>query len=642
MRGFKSVFSHRYGPAAVVVLMVCAICFVTRLVLLVMSWDSLDFSFLNIAGIFLVGFLYDLVVGSYFAIPVAIYCWLMKNSWFRQKWQQIPLFILFSFIIFILLIVAGSEIGFWEEFNVRFNYLAVDYIFFTDEVVGSIWESYNFFYIFSGIMLAAIGILFLCRKMLTASQGGNMSFVQRTLYFFVFMIFPVMGYFLVNNSFKNISKNNFINELGGNGLYEFGVSYLNNEIGYDEFYVRRAEKENFAKLREMLQAPNATFTGDPLSIDRVIKNDSPERKWNVVLISVESLSAEYLQYFGNREKITPYLDSLIPHSLFFKNFYASGTRTIRGLEALSLAIPPTPGKSILRRPNNEGLFTIGSVFKSKGYDVKFIYGGNSAFDNMGYFFSNNGYKVLDKDEIPSKLVTHSTSWGVDDEATLNYTLQQCDESFRNRKLFFSHVMTMSNHRPYTYPDGRIDIPSATRTAQGSVKYTDYALNKFLKDAAKRPWFDNTIFVMVADHAARSAGKTDLPVNRYHIPCFIFAPKLVTPAIEQKLASQVDLAPTILGLLNMNYTNRFFGMDMLNSPKGRERIFISTYQKLGYIRNNKLVILSPYQKVTTYQPDFLTGTGTQIPDTDSLINEAIAWYEGASYLFRNGRYQRIAR
>ncbi len=636
----KSVFNHRFGPVAVSTIILCFISFLTRVVLLIKSSASVDFSFLHIAGIFLVGLFYDLVVSSFFAIPVALYCWLMKDSWYRMKWQRIPLFLLFIILVIIMVITGGSEIAFWQEFNVRFNFIAVDYLIYTTEVVGSVLESYNMPVIFAGLFATVAVILFFTRKLLLASQQTSMHFLRRTAVFAILMIFPVASYFLVNNHIKKISKNNYVNELAGNGLYEFGAAFWNNEIEYKKFYAKSTDGKNFTLLREMLKAPNATFIGDSLSIDRRITNAGPEKKWNVMLISVESLSADYLTYFGNTDGITPYLDSLVSKSLFFKNFYASGTRTVRGLEALSLSIPPTPGQSIVRRPNNEGLFTIGSVFKSKGYDVNYIYGGNSFFDNMGYFFSHNGYKVLDKRDIPDSLIHHTTSWGVDDEATFDFTLQQCDDSYKNGKLFFNHTMTVSNHRPYTFPDGRIDILSDSHTAQGGVKYTDYAINRFLKAAAKKPWFDNTIFVIVADHCSRSAGKTDLPVNRYHIPCFVYAPKLINPAIEERLTSQVDLAPTILGLLNFNYTSRFFGLDIFNTPAAQDRLFISTYQNLGYIKDGEMVVLSPNQKVETYQPDFQSGVGKPVAASDSLTNSAIAWYEGASYLFRNGKYKSI--
>ena len=390
----------------------------------------------------------------------------------------------------------------------------------------------------------------------------------------------------------------------------------------------------------MLQATNATFSNDPLSIERQIKSDSPEHRWNVVLISVESLSGDYLKRFGNKENITPYLDSLIPHGLWFDQFYATGTRTVRGLEALSMAIPPTPGQSIVRRPDNDDMFTMGSVLKSKGYECNYIYGGNSFFDNMGKFFSNSSYKVLDERDIPDSLVHITTAWGADDEAAFNFTIQQCDKSFSSNKPFFNHIMTVSNHRPYTYPEGRIDISPSHQSIQGAVKYTDYAINKFIKDAQQRPWFNNTLFVIVADHCAKSAGKTDLPVNRYHIPCIIYAPQLVKPAIENRLISQIDLAPTILGLMNLNYTSRFFGYDVYKVNPGNERAFISTYQDMGYIKDGRLIILSPQQKVQMFKPDFTTGSNVQITSSAELINEAIAWYQGASFQYKTGRYKSV--
>lgn len=636
----QNLFNHRYGPVAMVAVLVCSISLITRIILFVKSWPNLDLSFLRFAGIFLIGFFYDLVVSSFFAIPVALYCWLMKDAWYRKKWQRIPLFLLFFMIVFILVSIAGSEIVFWSEFNVRFNFIAVDYLIYTTEVLGNIWESYNMPLIIAAVLLVVVSLLWLIRKKLVASQQPVMRFSRRTVFFLLFLLAPAAGYFLVNNRIRNISQNNYVNELGGNGTYEFGAAFWNNEINYHQFYPERNDTASFVLLRRMLQAPNATFTADPLSVERTIKNEGPAHNWNLVLISVESLSGDYLQYFGNKQNITPYLDSLIPNSMFFSNFYASGTRTVRGLEALSLGIPPTPGQSIVRRPDNEGMFTIGSVLKSKGYAVNYIYGGNSFFDNMGYFFSHNSYKVLDKRDIPDSFVHHTTAWGIDDEASFNFALGQCDSSYRKGQLFFNHIMTISNHRPYTYPEGRIDIPSSAQVSEGGVKYTDYAIHKFLTDAAKKPWFDSTLFVIVSDHCSRSAGKTDLPVNRYHIPCFIYAPKLIQPVNEKRLTSQVDLAPTLLGMLNINYTSRFLGFDIFKTPVKNDRLFISTYQDMGYVRNGKLIILSPQKKVATYEPDFLTGTAIQKPDADSLTNEAIAWYQGANYLFKSGKYKAV--
>lgn len=634
----KKIFAHRFGPVAIVAVLVCAISFITRVFLLIKSWPSLELNPFSFIAIFLIGLFYDLVVSSFFAIPVALYCWLMKDSLYQKKWHRFFLFVLFFLISFILLLNAGAEITFWDEFSVRYNFIAVDYLIYTTEVLGNIWESYNIPLIATGVVLATVAVVFLVRKLIIASQQVSMRFAKRSVFFFLFLCIPAAGYFLVNNHFKNFSSNNYVNGLGGNGIYEFGTAYWNNEIDYNRFYATQSDTANFSILKNMLQAPNATFINDPLSIERTIKNDSAEKKWNVVLISVESFSGDYLKHFGNTENITPFLDSLIPHSLFFENFYASGTRTVRGLEALSLAIPPTPGQSIVRRPDNDDMFTMGNVLKTKGYDVNYIYGGNAFFDNMGKFFGSNGYTVLDKRDIPENMVHHTTAWGIDDEGAFEYTLLQCDKSFAKKNLFFNHIMTVSNHRPYTYPDGRINIPSATQSVAGGVKYTDYAINKFLKDASTKPWFNNTLFVIVADHCSKSAGKTDLPVNRYHIPCFIYAPALVSPAIEQRLTSQIDLAPTVLGMLNLNYTSRFLGYDIFKTPAGRERAFISTYQDMGYIHNGKLVILSPQKKIETFIPNFTSGSAAKTTPDPTLINEAIAWYQGANFLYKKGGYK----
>jgi phosphoglycerol transferase MdoB-like AlkP superfamily enzyme len=638
MKNTLFCFKQRFGPINFIYFIVAVLGFITRLYLFFKSWPFLDLNMFSFFGIFIIGFFYDCVVATFFSVPLLFYCWLMKDSWYQKKWNLIPLYAMLTIELCLLLMNVVGEVTFWDEFGVRYNFIAVDYLIYTNEVIGNISESYNLPVIISAVLLAALLFLLLFRKMINKSTQVSERFKKRTLLFLIYFSLPIFAYFFVNNKFKQISKNNYVNELSSSGIYEFGVAFWNNEIDYQQFYLTRNDEQNISSLRNYLRVQNMQYLGDSLGIERVVQPDSPQKKLNIVLISVESFSADFMKHFGNNENITPYLDSLIPHSLLFENFYATGTRTVRGLEALSLAIPPTPGQSIVRRPGNENMFTIGSVLKGINYDVKYIYGGNSFFDNMGYFFSHSGYQVIDKRDIPAKQIHHETAWGVADEDAFNVALRECDKSNAQGKLFFSHIMTVSNHRPYTFPDGRINIPSASKSRQGAVKYTDFAINQFIKNAQQKPWFNNTIFVIVADHCASSAGKTDLPINKYHIPCLIYAPALIQPRIETKMTSQIDLAPTLLGMLNVSYKSKFLGLDINNCLPGNERVFVSTYQDMGYLKNDTLVVLSPKKRVAMYKVNIQTNVSTPIPLETNKVNEAISWYQGASFLYGSKRYK----
>ena len=276
---------------------------------------------------------------------------------------------------------------------------------------------------------------------------------------------------------------------------------------------------------------------------------------------------------------------------------------------------------------------MGRVFKEKGYQSKFIYGGYGYFDNMGYFFENNDYQVVDRNKIAKKDIDYENIWGVADENLLTLATKEIEKTIKSGKPVFAHIMTTSNHRPFTYPNGRIDIPSHT-SREGAVKYTDYAIGKFINEAKTKPWFKNTLFVIVADHCASSAGKADLPVNKYLIPLLIYSPGNIKPAQINRLMSQIDLGPTILGLLNFSYTSKFFGYDIFKLEEGRERAFISTYQSLGFIRHDSLVILKPQRIVTTFLPDFKDGTAKPSQSSETLTSEAVSWYQTASYQFKN--------
>ena len=482
-----------------------------------------------------------------------------------------------------------------------------------------------------------VPILYFTRRAWIPRDPGS-RFRDRTAFALTWIAAAVLVTVFVDSEQKNRTDNEFVNELAGDGVYEFFSAYRNNELDYGKLYKVLPDRVAFDTVRDLIKTPEATFVNDdPHDIARRIENPAPEKHWNVVLISVESLSADFLSSFGNTKNITPNLDALASKSLFFTNLYASGTRTVRGLEALALSVPPTPGQSIVKRPDNEHLFSLGSVFDDHGYESTFVYGGYGYFDNMNHFFGNNGYRIADRTDIPRDKVHFGNVWGVADEDLFTLTMDQGDRAYTEGKPFFAHVMTTSNHPPFTFPANRIDLPSGKSGRDGAVKYTDWALGDFIKRASTKPWFDDTVFVITADHCSASWGRTSLPMYRYHIPLLVYSPKHIEPATIDRLMGQIDIPPTILGLLSFSYTSRFYGYDIAKVEPGRERVLLGNYQKAGYLRGDVLTVLAPKRSVQQTNPKFdNSGDATPVARVDTeLVDEAVAYYQTASYRFGHG-------
>jgi phosphoglycerol transferase MdoB-like AlkP superfamily enzyme len=612
--------------------------FLTRVILMIRADGLAEPTLKNIAGIFLMGLLYDFINAGYFTIPCLIYLWLVPESLFRKPGQRIIIAVSFFLFTFILLFNAAAEYFFWDEFGTRFNFIAVDYLVYTTEVIGNIRQSYPIEWIVAGITLLAFVVTYVPVNFLSSEGQLPLRFKQRTILVTLILAIPVSGFFFLDNRLHNFSSNTYVNELAGNGMYELFAAYRNNELDYERFYPHIADREAIDCIIKCLQMNSGDVTRtNGLSVYHEVRSEAPEKKLNVVLISVESFSAGFMQLFGNQKELTPFLDSLAHHSLVFTNLYATGTRTVRGLEALSLSVPPTPGQSIVRRPKNEHLFTLASVFNQKGYECKYIYGGYGYFDNMNYFFANNGYKVVDRSALFSDEIDYENIWGVADENLFSLSLREIDKTVASGKPVLAHIMTTSNHRPFTYPDGRIDIPSHTGR-DGAVKYTDYAIGKFIRQASRKEWYRNTVFIITADHCASSAGKAALPLRKYLIPLLIFAPAHILPDTETRLMSQIDIGPTVLGLLNFSYFSKFYGYDILKLKEGNERAFISTYQALGFIERDSLVVLMPGKKpelrVIRDDGDSLVAQAVE-PEKFQVVKDAISWYQSASYAFKHG-------
>lgn len=596
-----------------------------RLILTLKEDHLIDSTLASIFKSFGAGLILDIAVLPYLLIPVAASILAIPKQYHGKTIDKIVHVIVFSLFCFTLLFTGLSEWFFWDEFSSRFNFIAVDYLVYTHEVIGNIMESYPVIPLVSTIAIISImiGGISLRRDQFRIPQC--FTGIKRFGVFILICGLSSLSFYVSDPNIAKVSPNRYTNEIASNGIYNLFHAFRNNELSYDQFYLTENSEVDLHDLRKKLRSTGTDYA-DPF-ITRNVKADGQEHRYNIMLVTVESLGADFLKRFGNQNNITPHLDRLINESLFFDNFYAIGTRTVYGLTAITLSIPPVPGNAIARRTGNEGLFSLASVLNKKGYDSRFIYGGYGYFDNMNYFFANNGYQVIDRHNMTKDEISFANVWGVADEDLFNKVLKESDKSYVKGKPFFNMIMTTSNHRPYTYPEGRIDLPSKKSGRHGGVKYTDFAINEFIQAAKKKPWFKDTIFVIVADHTAGSAGKTELDPTKYHIPCIVYAPEIIKPQVVSKLASQIDLAPTLLGLLNMNYQSRFYGENLLKQTP--QRAFISNYQQLGYLTKDKLVILKPMQQVDYYERIDGEFTPVSVSKNPAMVNDAIDYYQGAS-------------
>jgi phosphoglycerol transferase MdoB-like AlkP superfamily enzyme len=629
----QKMFTDRYRGLAPLFSLFLILSFLTRTTLLIKARAFLSLTPWLFVKIYGVGLFHDVVTLLYFAIPIVLYLLLVPDRLFRSRFHKPFLYLIFFAAVYILLFTAAAEYFFFDEFGTRFNFIAVDYLLYTRELMNNMKESYPLAPLFGGMALISLIVLFFMQKGLEASMKAKTLFRNRLKRGWVFLGLPLVFSFVIDASLTNISSNNYANELSANGIYNFFTAFKTNRIDYDAFYSTLAPRKALMHLKSLLEEENGvSVKEDPFDITREIKAPGREKKLNIAVIVVESLSAEYLGVFDSKRNLAPNLDRLSSESLFFTNIYATGNRTDRGLESIVLSVPPTPGRSIVKRPNHENMFSWGFLMKERGYDTKFIYGGYGYFDNMNSFFSQNGFETVDRKDFRKEEITFENAWGVCDEDLYNKSLAEFDKSFEKKVPFFGVMLTTSNHRPFTYPSGRIDIPSHTGRT-GGVKYTDYAIGKFLDAARKKPWFEDTLFVIVADHCASSAGKTTLPVKRYRIPLFIYSPAHIKPQRVDKLVSQIDIAPTVLGLLNFTYQSKFFGRDALKTDPSQERALIATYQRLGLVKKDRLVVLDIKKKASLFRLDGKTGDITPIAPDQSLFDDAISYYQGADYLFR---------
>lgn len=646
----QKIFKGRFSALFSILVLYISLSFLIRAGFLIVSIKDVDFNIFSVLRAFITGFLFDFTIGSLFLLLYAAYLFVLPKRFIGSLFDKIFSYFYFTLIFIIVYFSLLAEIPFWDEFGARFNFIAVDYLIYTYEVVENINQSYPLPLI-AGVLILLIVLTFVVFKKLKVFRNtftDKKPFASRAKYFLPLAVITVVLAMVLKNKQAEFSNNLIVNELGKNGAFSFVTAFKSNELDYQTFYPKVSDQEAYKTLKQNLIQNNQNYTSTQYDdISRLTKGEN-EQNPNIILIAIESFSADFLTAFGNKNNLTPNYDKMANESVFFTNLYSTGTRTVRGMEALTLCVPPTPGNSIVRRPNNQNLFSISTVLQSKKYQPYFIYGGDGYFDNMNNFFGGQGFDIVDRDRgnplsdeiktkryaIEDKDVNFENAWGICDEDLYKQSIKYADKSSQENKPFFQFVMTTSNHKPYTFPNGKIDLPQGDRDA--AVKYTDYALGQFIATAKTKPWFKNTVFLIVADHCASSAGKWEINIAKHHIPAIIYNLNH-TPEKIDRLTSQIDLMPTLFGYLNWNYNTSLYGKDINQTKPGEERAFLGNYRTLGLLKNNVFTQIDDRKRVKQFN---VTGADQSLSEVKSknnnLVAETIAYYQTASERFKNGK------
>ena len=602
----------------------------TRFGLLAVAWQGVDHGVGELLGIFGHGFVGDLLFALALAGFLLLFTALTHTAkplrWpFRAK-RALAVFAISAFLLF----VAISEFVFWNEFGARYNFVAVDYLIYTNEVIGNIRESYSLPAVIGGMVAGAGLMSYLVFRRWPLAPGPAFGLLRRlAMAVLGVALFWVVGGWSLNYAGKTTSANQYNLELAHNGPASFFRAARENELDFNRYY-RTLPEPQYSAL--------APKWPDPA---RDVPSPAPLKPKHVVMIEIESLSASFMQAYGSeKDNITPNLDRLTGEGIWFSNLYATGTRTVRGLEGMSAALPPLPGQSIVRRENNGDLYTLGGMLRRQRFEPMFLYGGYGAFDNMNAYFEANGYALRDRASFSEANQSFATIWGVADEMLFNEALGQLDADSRAGRKRFLHIMTTSNHRPYTYPSGRIDIPSKTGR-DGAVKYTDWAIGNFLAQAKTKPWFKDTLFIIVADHNASVAGKQSLPPNKYLIPAVLYWPGTLPVRNVSGMSSQIDLTPTVLAMLGIRTDGVFFGQNLL-AANPEQRAFLVNYQELGYLTptadgGRHLIILGPKKRADSYAVN-ADGELRAIADDAAATARVVALFQRVNEVYTQGRYR----
>lgn len=600
----------------------------------------------------LIGIVDDIATAILLGLPFLAGLYLLRRP-FGWRAGRIAAHALLILLLGVAVFSAVAELFFWQEFNSRFNGIAVYYLIFPKEVIGNIRESFDLRLYLPPIGIVVLLIYWPLLHRLQAALKAPLRAGEGRRALAASLLATIIALpFVLRGPYEPVLHRT-VNELAINGLHSLLNAYFTNDSKYDGVYAGIPEEQALPLVRDMVRQDNTSDLAAPgeRSLRRHVDNGpTPAKKLNVVLILEESYGSVYFEdVFTEKQKdywqtMSPNWHRMAREGLMFTNIYATGDRTVRALEAIFTSFPPIPGISTARRAGSEGMNSLPFLLKKFGYRTAFLYGGPTAFDNMGHFWETVGFDhVWGEKDIADR--SFKTIWGVADEYLFKEALNRIDALAAQPGPFLFSALTVTNHRPFLYPEGRVPFKPAPNKRDHAAAYADWALGQFIDAARQKPWFDDTIFVMIGDHGPKVWGAAQIPVQAFRVPLLFLAPKHIPAERRAVLGSSLDVGPTLLGLLGLSYDSPFFGVDLRHVPEGGGRIALAHNFDVAVGDGRHAVILTPKgdrlgygMRTGAYQLEDLPEE--QVPDL--IRRQAAALTQTAHRMFYARQYHELSQ
>lgn len=547
-----------------------------------------------------------------------------------------------SIVITLIVVVEASTPAFITQYDVRPNRLFVEYLDYPQEVFSMLLHGHLFAMI-STLIIATLSCVFAYRfinaafsKQQNAKTVSQVVILVTTLLVCLISARGTVSHRPLNPALVYFSSDSLVNSLALNSTYSvaFAIKSMGNEKNASSLYGTMPRDEILQTVKQAAYKQQFITEKIPTLANNTPFNTGKQK--NLVIILEESLGARFVGELGGIG-VTPELDKLYQQGWGFDNLYATGTRSVRGIEAVTTGFTPSPSRSVVKLSKSQrNFFSLADVLTRTGYTTQFIYGGESHFDNMKSFFLGNGFSnIVDINDIQSP--EFISSWGVSDEDLFNQADIELSELNKSGKPFFSLVFTSSNHDPFDIPEGKVTLPEGhdpeNYKRDLAIKYADYALGKFIAKAKTQDYWQDTVFLVVADHDVRVFGSEPVPLKSFHIPAVILNSDMDAKR-DTRLVSQIDLPVTLLSLLGVEQATPMLGYD-LTQQYPVERAMMQYYDNFAYVENGEAVILMPNQKVSYWRYNPTSKTQVAIDNTDSSVE--LAKKALAHVLFSNLAY-----